>query len=165
MFDTHNHNIRKHVNYKITSNKTFSKKWRNHEIYIYFFHLYKSKCLVEKGIMNHNLHSWRIIPFSYKPWSSAIWRRNNLRSWGLTITIVASNCLANSLLTGIILQVGPVKSGQLTIIPKPDFFGDFEGIPLQSLPFGVTNRRIKVAIFCPSINGKMAQSYFKKPGS
>ena len=36
-----------------------------------------------------------------------------------------------------------------TIIPKPELRGFPEGIPLESPPFGVTNRRELVAIICP----------------
>ena len=39
-------------------------------------------------------------------------------------------------------------SGQISIIPKPEFFGDFGEIPLQSPPFGVTK---EVAIICPGL--------------
>ena len=37
----------------------------------------------------------------------------------------------------------PYLSGQITIIPKPEFVGHFGGIPLQSPPFGgfIPNRR------------------------
>ena len=39
-------------------------------------------------------------------------------------------------------------SGQISIIPKPEFFGDFGEIPLQSPPFGVTK---EVAIIWPGL--------------
>ena len=36
-----------------------------------------------------------------------------------------------------------ILSGQSTIIPKPEFFGDLKGDSLTKPPFGVTNRRRK----------------------
>ena len=41
--------------------------------------------------------------------------------------------------------------GQISIIPKPESFGDFGEVPLQSPPFRVTTRREQVVIICPVI--------------
>ena len=40
------------------------------------------------------------------------------------------------------------RSGQITIIPKPEFVGDFGGISLTKAPFKVTSA--EVAIICPN---------------
>ena len=41
-------------------------------------------------------------------------------------------------------QRNPIESGQISIIPRPECFGDFGGIHLQSPPFWA-----EVAIICP----------------
>ena len=43
-------------------------------------------------------------------------------------------------------------SGQITIIPKPECFGDLGGDSLTKPPFKVTKRREQVAIICPDIS-------------
>ena len=45
-------------------------------------------------------------------------------------------------------HIGNCKSGQITIIPKPECFGHFGGILLLNHQFGVTTRREQVAIIC-----------------
>ena len=53
-----------------------------------------------------------------------------------------------------------IYSGQITIIPKPEFFGHFGDTSLTKPPFGVTSA--EVAIICPDI---YIYPYLDVPGS
>ena len=46
--------------------------------------------------------------------------------------------------TNIYIHIHIKVSGQIMIIPKPECFGHFAGILLQSPPFGVTSTEVAI---------------------